>query len=204
MGSVIPGSLFLLEDGSVTPLPSDSRSDMDQPHLQKSPANNAPALSKPHPRPLPTIVQATPDDAEIIVQNTLALGEEGEHASWIAQQIRATAQKVLNDPSEGVYLLARDHAGNVVGQTLIQWPPPNVALGGQIALLDDVYVQREWRGQGVIDLLLSAAKELGCSRPDVIGFRLIVQLDNPRAQRAYLRHGFVPDVHIVMGCLFPK
>ncbi|MVP02596.1 GNAT family N-acetyltransferase [Paenibacillus lutrae] len=59
-------------------------------------------------------------------------------------------------------------------------------------LLNDLYVQEEYRKQGVGHLLLEAARDYTAQMRGK-GLELATALDNERAQRLYEQHGFVKD-----------
>jgi len=74
---------------------------------------------------------------------------------------------------------------------------PSTALGGRVALLEDMVVRPDARGRGAGSLLLRAAVEFaraaGCLR-----ITLLTDADNAAAQRFYARHGFGQSAMIPM------
>ena len=91
---------------------------------------------------------------------------------------------------ESVVLLARD-GDRAVGFVQIYPAFSSTALA-PIWILNDLYVDAEARGGGVVDRLLEAAAELareaGC-----VAIELATQHTNHRAQAVYDRHGYVVD-----------
>lgn len=73
----------------------------------------------------------------------------------------------------------------------------STALGGRVALLEDVIVHPDYRGGGVGSQLLQAVVELarnaGCLR-----ITLLTDRDNAAARRFYARHGFEPSMMLPM------
>jgi GNAT superfamily N-acetyltransferase len=94
-------------------------------------------------------------------------------------------RRLLADPEQTVALVAGEPAVAVALVTL----RPNVWYEGHVALLDELYVVPERRGQGigsaVIGLLLSLARERGVALVEIN-----VDEDDVDAQRFYERHGF--------------
>ena len=87
-------------------------------------------------------------------------------------------------------LLARD-GDRAVGFVQIYPAFSSTALA-PIWILNDLYVDPEARGGGVVDRLLEAAAEMareaGC-----VAIELATQHTNHRAQAVYDRHGYVVD-----------
>jgi len=77
---------------------------------------------------------------------------------------------------------------------------PSTALGGRVALLEDMVVQPDARGGGAGSRLLAAATEFarsaGCLR-----ITLLTDAHNAAAQRFYGRHGFARSAMIPMRLL---
>jgi len=77
---------------------------------------------------------------------------------------------------------------------------PSTALGGRVALLEDMVVRPDARGGGAGSRLLAAAAEFarsaGCLR-----ITLLTDAHNTAAQRFYGRHGFARSAMIPMRLL---
>ena len=77
---------------------------------------------------------------------------------------------------------------------------PSTALGGRVALLEDMVVRPDARGGGAGSRLLAAATEFarsaGCLR-----ITLLTDAHNAAAQRFYGRHGFTRSAMIPMRLL---
>ena len=91
---------------------------------------------------------------------------------------------------ESIVLLARD-GDRAVGFVQVYPAFSSTALA-PIWILNDLYVDAEARGRGVVDQLLEAtarlAREAGC-----VAIELATQRTNHRAQAVYDRHGYVVD-----------
>jgi ribosomal protein S18 acetylase RimI-like enzyme len=95
---------------------------------------------------------------------------------------------IINNPDLGIILLAR-HNNNVVAMVSLLFSI-STALGGRVAMLEDMVVLPEQRGFGIGSELLTAAiktaRESGCQR-----LTLLTDSDNEIAQGFYEKHGFV-------------
>jgi len=94
------------------------------------------------------------------------------------------------DRDESVILLARD-GDRWVGLVQV-YPAFSSTVLAPIWILNDLYVEPEARGGGVVDRLLETtaelAREAGC-----VAVELATQHTNTRAQAVYARHGYVVD-----------
>ena len=68
----------------------------------------------------------------------------------------------------------------------------STALGGRVALLEDMVIQQTHRNQGVGSALLKYALAMA-QRQQVQRITLLTDADNTAAQRFYRRHGFQPS-----------
>lgn len=104
-----------------------------------------------------------------------------------AAQERGLAS-IIRNPQVGHILVAQQE-GQIVGMVNLLYTV-STALGGRVALLEDMVVAPETRGQGVGAQLLAQAialaKANGCLR-----ITLLTDAVNEAAQRFYQRQGFV-------------
>lgn len=100
---------------------------------------------------------------------------------------RRGLEMILGDPKAGVLLVAEDD-GRMVGMVGLLYTA-STALGGRVALLEDMVVAPEARNAGVGRALLEAAiaraSSAGCRR-----ITLLTDGGNADAQRFYERAGF--------------
>lgn len=112
--------------------------------------------------------------------------QEAEFAPDEAAQRRGL-EMILGDPKAGVLLVAEDD-GRMVGMVGLLYTA-STALGGRVALLEDMVVAPEARNAGVGRALLEAAiaraSSAGCRR-----ITLLTDGGNADAQRFYERAGF--------------
>ena len=107
----------------------------------------------------------------------------------------AGLRMILGHPEVGRVLVLRDGA-EVVGMASLLFLP-STALGGRVAMLEDVVVRPDRRGGGAGSQLLraavDAAAESGCLR-----VTLLTDGDNEAGQRFYARHGFERSAMVPM------
>ena len=70
-------------------------------------------------------------------------------------RLRALARELIDDPDEGLLLLARDDDGEAVGFATVYWTL-NTLEGGRVGTMHDLYVREARRGQGVGRALIDA------------------------------------------------
>ena len=96
-------------------------------------------------------------------------------------------QAIISNPDLGIILLAR-HKDKVVGMVSLLFSI-STALGGRVAMLEDMVVLPEQRGLGIGSALLNAAistaRESGCLR-----ITLLTDSDNETAHGFYEKQGF--------------
>lgn len=99
----------------------------------------------------------------------------------------AGLQKIIDFPERGQILVIREGASPLGMINLLF--TVSTALGGRVALLEDMVVHPDHRGSGAGSKLLQAAidlaKSVGCLR-----ITLLTDQTNESAQRFYKQHGF--------------
>lgn len=127
-----------------------------------------------------------PDLCDLLAE---LFSQEAEFTPDRAAQERGLAA-IIARPEAGHILVARQ-TGRAVGMVSLQYLV-STALGGRVALLEDMIVAAGARGHGLGAWLLSQAVDLaraqGCLR-----ITLLTDGDNLTAQRFYQRHGFKPS-----------
>jgi len=130
---------------------------------------------------------ATPDDIPQLSELlSLLFGQEAEfHADDTRQ--RRGLQMIIREPLLGHILVAR-RDDRIVGMANLLFTV-STALGGRVAILEDLIVRPEFRGCGIGTSLLRAslefARESGCLR-----VTLLTDPDNESAIRFYRHHHF--------------
>lgn len=133
------------------------------------------------------ITRAVVDDIPLLCALLHALfSREAEFEPDHDAQARGLAA-IIDDPAVGDILVARE-SGRVLGMINILYTV-STALGGPVAVFEDMIVSPASRGAGIGTALLGHAIELarskGCRR-----ITLLTDSDNDAAHRFYLRQGF--------------
>ncbi len=96
--------------------------------------------------------------------------------------------KIISNPEVGEIIVARQ-SSTVIGMANLLYTI-STALGGQVAILEDMVVLPDSRGQGVgsklIDYCLEIAMHKGCKR-----ITLLTDSDNAGAHKFYQKYGFI-------------
>jgi GNAT superfamily N-acetyltransferase len=129
---------------------------------------------------------AVPDIPALSALLTLLFAQEAEFRPDPAAQ-QCGLQAILGDPNIGLILVARQ-GGEIAGMVSLLFTI-STALGGRVALLEDMVVSPRHRGAGVGARLLAEAmtqaRQQGCLR-----ITLLTDRANEAAQRFYARQGF--------------
>lgn len=128
-------------------------------------------------------------DAPVFEDMVFALYSEdpcGEPIS--ALKIRRTIEEFERRPDKGritLFWIDGEAAGYAI--TVYLW---SNEFGGDIAVLDELYVKPSWRGQGIAGRFLSHLSHVAAGA--LQGIQLEVTPDNDRALGFYRRRGFAP------------
>ncbi len=133
------------------------------------------------------ITKATKEDIpELQALLGLLFAQEAEFQPDRSLQ-SAGLQKIVDSPEHGQILVLRE-GNSLVGMVNLLFTV-STALGGRVAILEDMVVHPDYRGSGAGSKLLQAAidfaKSAGCRR-----ITLLTDKTNEAAQRFYKRHGF--------------
>ena len=133
------------------------------------------------------IRRAIPADTERIAEFNAAIARETENLELDRKRLRLGVEAVLRDPAKGFYTVA-EVDGHVVGQMMVtfEWSDWRDAT---FWWLQSVYVQPEYRRQGIYRRLYQHVLDEAKARKDICGVRLYVSKDNVAAQQVYERLG---------------
>lgn len=97
-------------------------------------------------------------------------------------------RKIITQSDVGVIIIATD-SDKIIGMVNLLYTV-STALGGRVAILEDMVVSPKMRGKGVgsklMKFTLDIAKKNGCKR-----ITLLTDYDNDGAHRFYQQHGFM-------------
>jgi GNAT superfamily N-acetyltransferase len=100
----------------------------------------------------------------------------------------AMARELIADPvKEGLQLIARDEDGRAVGFATIFWTW-STTRGGRVAIMNDLFVAPDGRGQRLADALIGACADTA-RRHGALALLWQTAPDNERAQAVYDRVG---------------
>jgi GNAT superfamily N-acetyltransferase len=141
------------------------------------------------------IRRALASDAATITEFNIRLAEETENLRLDPQTVASGVRALLEDFARGVYFVA-EHDGRVVGQLCITYEWSDWR-NGNFWWIQSVYVNKEFRGQGVFATLFAHVQALARKQKDVCGLRLYMEKDNERARRTYEKLGLNQTHYLV-------
>ena len=143
-------------------------------------------------------------DIPALVRLNSAMALETESKSLDQDLLTNGTSAVFDDTHRGFYLVA-EAAGRVVASLLItyEWSDWRNAT---LWWVQSVYVEPEWRRQGVYTAMHRWVHDNARSRPEVCGIRLYVDRDNFVAQSTYAKLGMARSRYDLFeqDFIFPK
>lgn len=131
---------------------------------------------------------------------SVLFAQEEEFMPNFAAQTKGL-DEIIKNPDVGAVLLARQ-SEEVVGMVNLLFTV-STALGGRVALLEDMIVRSRSRGAGVGTRLLAAAiafaRSQGCKRVTLLTDRM-----NAAAQHFYAKQGFAESSMVPMRLLLTQ
>ena len=129
------------------------------------------------------IRQGTTSDINRIAEFQQALAQESEGKTLDDDVLLKGIQKIFQDEGRGFYLMA-ESGDQVVGGLMItyEWSDWRNA---NFWWIQSVYVDDQWRRQGVYRALYDYVYDIAQSGDDICGIRLYVERNNPVAQQTY-------------------
>lgn len=95
--------------------------------------------------------------------------------------------KIITDPTIGEIIVAKQ-SGAIVGMVNLLYTV-STALGGRVALLEDMVVNHQHRGAGIGSKLIEYAIAHATNQ-NIQRISLLTDHDNEKAQHFYQQHGF--------------
>jgi ribosomal protein S18 acetylase RimI-like enzyme len=130
---------------------------------------------------------ATLADVEFLTRGNAAMALETENLTLDPVRLRTGVEAVFADSARGVYFIA-EMDSRAVGQLLITYEWSDWR-NGNFWWIQSVWVEPEFRGQGVFRKLYAHVYTRARADHNVCGLRLYVEDHNTRAQGTYQRCG---------------
>jgi GNAT superfamily N-acetyltransferase len=130
---------------------------------------------------------ATPADAEAIVEFQIAMARETEELELDRDILTRGVHALFANPSLGRYYIA-EADGRAVGSLMITYEWSDWR-NGMVWWIQSVYVVRDHRRKGVYASLYAHVRGLVDDEPSIRGIRLYVDTRNKVAQEVYTRLG---------------
>ena len=129
------------------------------------------------------IRRAVLSDCKAIAEFNINMAKETEGVELIPGVIGSGVEAMINNPQMGFYLVVED-AGDIQASLMVttEWSDWR---NGQFWWIQSVYVNEQYRRQGLYRQLYEHVKSLADTESHVCGFRLYVEHDNHIAQKTY-------------------
>jgi GNAT superfamily N-acetyltransferase len=146
------------------------------------------------------IRDAVPADRPMIAEFNRRLAVETEGKVLDPAVLDRGVARALADPDRLRYWVAETRGSadsHLVGTTAItrEWSDWR---DGWVWWLQSVYIDADFRGQGIFRALYQHIRDAARAEPDVIGIRLYVENGNLRAQKTYEALGMMPGGYSVL------
>ena len=134
------------------------------------------------------LTKAIHSDIPELVELLKALFDQEAEFKPNSETQKKALRKIILDLNIGIILVARDDE-KILGMINLLFTE-STALGAKVAILEDMVVLANYRGEGIgsklIDFAISEAKKEGCKR-----ITLLTDIENTKAQSFYQKKGFV-------------
>lgn len=129
------------------------------------------------------IRKAVLSDSKALADFNTSMAKETEGIDLIPRVIGSGVEAMINNPQMGFYLVVED-AGNIQASLMVttEWSDWR---NGLFWWIQSVYVNQQYRRQGLYRQLYQHVKSLAKADSQVCGFRLYVEHDNHIAQKTY-------------------
>ena len=130
------------------------------------------------------IVPAQLDDAQCIIDFNQQMAVETEDRRLPDDVIGPGVRAVLADANKGLYLLAKNDHGDILGQLMVtfEWSDWR---NGMFWWIQSVYVAPAARRQGIYRSLHERVRDMARDSGQACGIRLYVEKENLGAQKTY-------------------
>ena len=129
------------------------------------------------------IRRAVPSDSKALAEFNTSMARETEGIELIPSVIGSGVKAMIENPQMGFYLVVEDE-GKIQASLMVttEWSDWR---NGLFWWIQSVYVNQQYRRQGLYRKLYEHVKSLAEAENHVCGFRLYVEHDNNIAQKTY-------------------
>ena len=131
------------------------------------------------------VLKAQKSDIPEIIQFNINMAMETENKKLDRQTVTKGVQEVFNSPSLGYYIIVKDSSG-ILGCLMITYEWSDWR-NGMFWWIQSVYVEKEYRQQGVYKKMYSYIKDKALKDNSCTGIRLYVEQENKIAQSVYTK-----------------
>ena len=140
-------------------------------------------------------------DIETITRAQLAMAWESEQLSLSAEIVKRGVRHIIEHPDQGFYLLAETDSQIVAACMILhEWSDWRC---GRILWLHSLYVEPEFRRQGVFKAFYQHLQDMVKTNADLHGIRLYVDKSNHLAQLVYRTMGMSSDHYTLYEWMAP-
>ena len=141
------------------------------------------------------IRKANIDDLDVIASYNINLAKETEDYDLNKKTVLKGVEAILNDESKGSYFVYEVNQ-KVVGQIMFtrEWSDWR---NGDFLWIQSVYVNKDYRRQGIFKALYKHVETIANNHPSVCGLRLYVEKDNHQAKKTYASLG-MKETHYLL------
>ena len=133
------------------------------------------------------ITQPTMEDANSLVEFNIKMAEETENKILDKNTVTNGVKKVINNSEIGYYVIAKN-SNEIMGSLMITYEWSDWR-NGMFWWIQSVYVEKEFRKQGVYKQMYLYIKEKAKNDNSCTGIRLYVEKENKVAQSVYKKLG---------------
>jgi len=147
------------------------------------------------------IILATIDDLEELIGLLHVLFSQDIEFEPDYEKQKRGLKQIISTPETGEILVLKID-GKILGMVSLLYSI-STALGGKVATLEDMVIDKDFRGKGLGKELLKAAINFSKTR-SCLRLTLLTDFDNDNAQRLYSQAGFTFSKMIPMRLVFDE
>jgi len=125
------------------------------------------------------------EDAEKIARNNIMLAMESENLRINYEDTLKGVRQIIKHREKGFYLVAEEN-NEIIGQVMVTYEWSDWR-GMDIWWLQSIYVNKEWRREGIMKMLMEKIKKMAGN--NVFALRLYLHESNENAIEAYKKVG---------------